>query len=517
MPEISPNNKRIAKNTVVLYFRMIIVMVVGLFTSRIILSVLGVEDYGIYNVVAGVVVLFTFVSNAISIGTQRHISYELGKPDGCVSEIFSACLKIHIFFGIIVVILGEFIGLWFINYKLNIPADRMFAANVIYQISLINCFLSIVMTPYGAAVIAYEKMSFYAYMSIFDVSAKLLMVFVLTLIPFDKLIIYTTTILIIGIIGSLIQVYYVNKHLIGIKIVSIKNKSLYKYLLSFSGWTLFGSISCMLETQGLNMIINIYYGVLLNAAVGIANQVRGVLTQFVSGFQQALNPQLVKSESSGDRQRQFTLIFRASKFSFYIMFALSLPVMANLHQILFLWLGQVPEYTVSICQLVIIIQLFECVSSPLYTTIFAIGKIKYYQCVVAILRILSVVSAIAICSLEVEPYMIYLMPCIVAAILLIYRVWFIHKHIAMPVNSFLRRVIAPVFSVCVATVIPLLIYKHLEISDGSILRILIETVCISILTITAILILGFTSSERMAIFQYIRRIIKRKDDSRAIC
>ena len=499
-----------------LYFRMIIVMVVGLYTSRIVLSVLGVEDYGIYNVVAGVVVLFTFASNAIATGTQRHISYELGKSDGCVSEIFSACLKIHIFFGIIVVVLGEVIGLWFINFKLNIPADRMFAANVIYQISLINCFLSIVMTPYGAAVIAYEKMTFYAYMSIFDVVAKLLMVFVLTLIPFDKLIIFTATILVVGIIGSLIQVYYAHKRLLGIKIVAIKNKSLYKYLLSFSGWTLFGSISGMLETQGLNMIINIYYGVLLNAAVGIANQVRSVLTQFVGGFQQALNPQLVKSESSGDRLRQFSLIFRAAKFSFFIMFALSLPVMANLHQILFLWLGQVPKYTVSICQLVIMLQLFECMSSPLYTTIFAIGKIKYYQCVVAILRILSIVSALVICSLDIEPDMIYLMPCIVAAILLIYRVWFIHKHIAMPVSSFLRQVITPVLSVCVVTVIPLLIYKHFVVADDSILRILIETGCISILTITAIFILGFTSSEQMAILQYIRRIIKRKDDSRAI-
>ena len=502
------SNKRIAKNTALLYIRMLVTMLISLYTSRVVLNTLGVGDFGIYNVVSGVVVMFTFVNNAMATGTQRHISYELGKTDGRVSEIFSACLKIHVVLGALVVFFGELIGIWFLNTKLNIPVERMFAANVIYQIALVNCFVGIIKTPYDASIVAYERMSFYAYMSIFDAVSKLLLVYTLLALPFDKLITYATFILIVGIIGFLIQLFYVHKKLNGIEIITITDNSLYKYLLSFSGWTLFGSTAVILETQGLNMIINIFFGVVLNAAVGIAGQVRGVLSQFVNGFQQALNPQLVMSESSGDRSRQFSLIYRSAKFSFFIMFALSLPIIANLHQILSLWLGQVPDYTVPICILVIILQLFECISSPLYTTIFAVGKIKTYQIIVSLFRILSVASALAICYMDIEPYMIYLMPCFVAGLLLAYRVWFIHNEIDMPISSFLKQVISPVTAVCTITVLPLIAYHELDLPCKSIVAFIIETGCIAVLTGMAIFIIGFTSAERNIIVQQIRKYIR---------
>ncbi len=509
MSDISANNKRIAKNAVLMYIRMFVTMVISLFTSRVVYKTLGEEDYGIYIVVAGFVVLFAFINNAMATGTQRHISYELGKADGCIAETFSACLKIHMIFGVLVILGGEVIGLWFLNSKLNIPADRMFAANIIYQLAIANCFINIIKTPYDASVIAYEKMSFYAYMSIFDVAFKLLMVYVLIVIPFDKLIMYSAFMLIVSVIGLIIQIIYVHQNLCGIKIIAITDKGLYKYILSFSGWTLFGSMTSMLETQGLNLIINIFWGVGLNAAIGIANQVRGVLTQFVGGFQQALNPQLVMSESSGDRLRQFNLIFRSAKFSFFIMYALSLPVITNLHQILYLWLGQLPKYTVPICILVIILQLFESLSSPLYTTIFAIGKIKFYQIVVSLLRTLSAISAFAVCYLNLEPYVIFLMPCIVASLLLMYRVWFIHKEIDMPVSLFFKQVIFPVLAVCVVTVFPMLIYKHSRVITSSIAQLFVETFCTMTITIIAIFIIGFTSSERAVIFQQVRKITQK--------
>lgn len=488
---------------------MLVTMIISLYTSRVVLNTLGVEDYGIYNVVAGVVVLFTFINNAMATGTQRHISYELGKKDGRISEIFSACLKIHVVLGALVVLLGELVGLWFLNTQLNIPTERMFAANVIYQIALVNCFVCIIKTPYDASVIAYERMSFYAYMSIFDAVSKLLLAYTLLMVPFDKLITYAAFILIVVIIGFLIQLFYAHKKLKGIKIVTIKDNSLYRYLLSFSGWTLFGSVAGMLETQGLNMIINIFFGVVLNAAVGIAGQVRAVINQFVNGFQQALNPQLVMSESSGDRQRQFSLICRSAKFSFFIMFVLSLPIMSNLYQFLYLWLGQVPNFTVSICILGIIVQLFECISSPLYTTIFAIGKIKTYQVIVSLFRIFSVISALAICYLDIEPYMIYLMPCIVAALLMGYRVWFIHKEIDMSIVSFVKNVILPVMAVCTITILPLIVYKELVPYSESILRLIIETICIAVLTGMTIFTIGFTSSERNVIIQQVHKYIKK--------
>ena len=508
MSDTSTNNIRIAKNTVLLYIRMLVTMFISLFTSRVVLNTLGVEDFGIYNVVAGVVVFFTFINNAMTTGTQRHISYELGKSSGQVSRVFSACFKIHVALGVLIVFLGELIGLWFLNTKLNIPAERMFAANVIYQIALVNTFVGILKTPYDAAVIAYERMSFYAYISIFDAVSKLLLAYTLIVVTFDKLITYALFILFVCIIGYVIQIVYVHKNLQGIKIIIISDKGLYKYLLSFSGWTLFGSVAVMLETQGLNMIINIFFGVVLNAAVGLAGQVRGVLNQFVSGFQQALNPQLVMSESSGDRLRQFNLIFRSAKFSFFIMFALSLPIMANLYQILYLWLGQVPDYTVSICFLVIILQLFECISSPLYTTIFAIGKIKTYQIIVSLFRILSVASALAICYLDIEPFMIYLMPCVVAGILLVYRVWFIHSEIDMPITLFLKQVIAPVLAVCAITILPLITYKNYFLTGVSVTGLVLETICIAFFTGVSIFFLGLSLAERTVIIHYIRKYIK---------
>ena len=506
---MSINNRRIAKNTILLYLRMLVTMVVTLYTSRVVLNTLGIEDYGIYSVVAGVVVLFSFINNAMSTGTQRHLSYELGKADGRVSDIFSACLRIHVVLGVLIVVLGEAFGLWFLNSGLNIPAERLYAANVIFHISLITCFVGIVKTPYDASVIAYEKMSFYAYMSIFDVVAKLLMVYVLMVIPYDKLILYCVFILFVSITGVVILVYYVHRRLAGIEIVDVKDRNLYKYLLSFSGWTLFGSTAGMLESQGLNMIINIFFGVVLNAAVGIANQIRGVLNQFVGSFQQALNPQLVMAESSGDRLRQNDLIFRSAKFSFFILFALSLPVMANLQQILSLWLGQVPAYAVPICILVIVSQLLECLSSPLYTTIFAIGKIKVYQWIVSLLRLLGVLSALAICSLNIEPYMIYLMPCVVACLLLFYRIWFIYTEIGLSIRLFLKRVVMPILAVCCLTVVPVLIYKQCVPADGSIVRLLLETFFIAVFTVSPILFVGITSSERAVIFHQFRKIIKR--------
>lgn len=510
MSHTSGNNKRIAKNTLMLYFRMLVTMGISLFTSRVVFNALGVENYGIYNVVVGVVVLFTFINNAMATGTQRHISYELGKENGRVAEIFSACLKIHMVLGALVVVSGEAVGLWIINNKLNIPAGRMLAANIIYHIALVNCFVCIVKAPYDAAVVAYEKMSFYAYMSIFDAVAKLLTVFVLMVMPFDKLVTYSSFILVVTTAGFLIQACYAHRKLSGIRVVPIKDKKLYQYLLSFSGWTLFGSISGMLESQGIMMIVNITFGVTLNAAAGIANQVRGIISQFVNGFQQALNPQLVMTESAGDRSRQFDLIIRSAKFSFFIMFALSLPIMANLHQILSLWLGQVPAYTVSICMLVIILQLFECMSSPLYTTIFAIGHIKTYQVVVALFRSLSVASAFAVARFGWEPYMVYVMPSMVGGLLLVYRVWFIHRETAMSVGAFAKGVVWPVIAVSIVTILPLCAYRHFVAASGSLLQLAAETCCIAALTVAAIVYIGFAPAERAAIFQQVGKFIRKK-------
>ena len=488
---------------------MLVTMAIGVFTSRVVLRTLGVEDFGIYNVVSGVVVLFSFINNALATGTQRHLSYELGKPKSQVSVIFSACLKIHILLGVLVLLVGEFVGVWFLNTKLNIPCSRLYAANISYQLALLICFISIVRTPYDATVIAFEKMGFYAYMSIFDACAKLFIVYALLSISYDKLVVYSILMLLVCLLYFLIQLFYVHIRLCAIRWVKGYDRELYRYILSFSGWTLFGSTTGMIETQGLNMIANIFYGVGINAAVGIANQVRGILSQFVNGFQQALNPQLVMSESEGNRNRQFALIYQSSKLSYFIMYVLSLPIMANIGSILHFWLGNVPKYTEHICLLVIIVQLFECLSSPLYTTIFAIGQIKKYQIWVASFRLLSFCSALVICNLNIQPYFIYVMPCVVACMLLIYRLFFIQQSIALPWIEFLKKVLFPVGVTTILSIVPVVLYKQNIASEVSLVQLILETMMMGLFVVSLVFFVGLSKGERTMVINVLKNKIKR--------
>lgn len=296
-------------------------MLVSLYTSRIVLQTLGTVDFGTYSIVGGVVVMFSFISSAMATGTQRHLSYELGKQNGDVATIFSACFRIHVVLAFIVLLFAETIGLWFLNMKMNLPANRIDVVNWIYQLSVLTCMIGIIQVPYTASIIAHEKMSFYAYISIFDALIKLGLVFFLTLIPIDKLLLYGVLLAFVHLITFLINVLFCHSKLSSISFVKIRDMSLYKRLLSFSGWSLFGSLSNVGYQQGVNIIINLFYGVTLNAAVGVASQVNSAVQNFVTNFQQALNPQLVQAEASKNRERQRDLIFKSSKFFiFYYVF-----------------------------------------------------------------------------------------------------------------------------------------------------------------------------------------------------
>lgn len=492
-----------------MYSRMLLLLAISLYASRVILQTLGVEDYGTYNVVAGVVVMFTFVNGALSTATQRHLSFERGKNDGRTPELFSACLHVHFVIGCAIVLLAETIGLWFINTQMNFPEGRMMAVNVTYQMAILCCFCSIYQTPYDAAVIAYERMSFYAYYGIIEALLKLGILFLLPILPYDKLIAYS--VLHFGVVGFMLLflVTYVHKKLTNISIVKVKDKSLYKYLLSFSGWTFFGSLGQLMESQGLNIIINIFYGVALNAAVGIANQVRGMIAQFVNGFQQALNPQLVMSHAEGSKDRQFDLIYKSSKFSYYILIALAFPVFVNLDYLLNFWLGEVPNYTTEICYFVIGVQIIECLASPLYTTIFAVGNIKTYQIVVFIFRALSLLFGLAICYASIEPYYVFLAPCIVALILLVYRLLFVHKSIHLSIMVFFKAVLWPVCRCTLLSLALVIAIKHFinwELNFG---LWMIESVIVFILTCAVIWILGIDKNERASLITLVANRLKK--------
>lgn len=447
------SNKRLAKNTVFMYIRMLLTMVVSLYTSRVVLHTLGEDDFGTYSIVGGVVVLFTFISNAMATGTQRHLSYELGKEDNNIPIIFSACFRIHFWLTIIILILAETIGLWFLNHKMNFLEGRMIVVNWIYQFSILSCMIGVVQTPFTAAIISYEKMSFYAYLSIVDVLLKLGIVFLLVIMPWDKLLLYGLLLLLVHALVFIIYAYYALRKLPGIQLVKINDRGIYKRLISFSGWSLFGSIANVGYQQGINIIINLFFGVALNAAVGIANQINSAVQSFMSGFQQALNPQLVQSEASKDRTRQLDLIYMSSKFSFFIVFIIAFPLIVNLNYVLTLWLGKYPAHTDSLCILIIAGLMISCLSGPLWVSIYATGNIKTYQIVVSSVALSIIPIAYFIGRLGCTPEAIFMVRASIFLFVLIVQLYFLNKYINLNIGGFVKSVILPVFIIFAVTCI----------------------------------------------------------------
>lgn len=496
MPDNSSSNKRIAKNTVYMYMRMLFTMIVSLYTSRIVLQTLGEDDFGTYSIVGGVVVLFTFISNAMATGTQRHLSYELGKENGDVPTVFTACFRIHFWLAMIIFVLAETIGLWFLNAKMNFPEGRMDVVNWIYQFSLLSCMIGVIQTPFTAAIISYEKMSFYAYLSIVDVILKLGIVFLLVVMPWDKLFVYGLLLLLVHVIVFVIYALYALKRLQGIKIVRIDNKSIYKQLISFSGWSLFGSLANVGYQQGINIIINLFYGVTLNAAVGIANQINSAVSSFMSGFQQALNPQLVQSEASKDRDRQLDLIYKSSKFSFFIVFIIAFPLIVNLNYVLSLWLGQYPAHTDSLCVLIIIGLMISCLSGPLWVTIFATGNIKKYQVVVSAVALSIIPIAYILGVLGGTPEAIYAVRSSNFLFVLIVQLYFLRKLINLRISGFIISVILPI---AVIVLITYVFYHGLSLcmpNANSFIELIYQTVIYVLFIGLLIWVVGLNKLER---------------------
>ena len=507
------SNKRIVKNTFYMYLRMLLTMVVSLYTSRVVLSTLGVEDFGIYNIVGGVVVLFTFVNAAMSTGTQRHLSYELGKPgQGNITEVFSACMHIHLWLSFIVFILAETVGLWFLNSQMNFPAHRMDAVNWVYQFSILGCIANIIRVPYQACIVAYERMSFYAYMGIIEAALKLVIVYFLLIFSVDKLMLYSVLMFVVIVFVTLWFVLFCHKSFERVRIRRVGDKGVYKMMVSFSGWAMFGSVANLGLQQGINVIINIFYGVTLNAAVGVANQVNSAVMSFVGGFQQALNPQLVKSQAGGDHHRQFQLICESSKLSFFIMFVVAFPLLMNLDYILSLWLCEYPVHADSICSLIIVGALIECLSGPLWVTIFATGNIKVYQIVVSSILLLNVpVSYIGGC-MGLSPEGMFMTRNIIYVFAFVARLVFLKKMIALDIPMFLKNVVFPIVKVLCLVVLPtyVLVREKVFKQSDDILTFSWQTFLFFIYGLFAVYFIGLCSNERMYMQSMITGKLKRK-------
>lgn len=466
MPSYSQNNKRIAMNTMLMYIRMFITMVVGLYTSRIVLQTLGVVDYGLYNVVGGIVTMFTFINGAMVNATTRYITFYLGKKDdGMLNTVFNMASMVHLVLGFAIVLLGETVGLWFLNNKMQIPADRMFACFCLLQFSIATTFLNILYVPYNACVIAHEKMSAFAYISIMDVFLKLAIVVSLRWITADRLIVYGFLLSLVGVFDLCIYFVYCKKRFAETKLRCIWNKSLFKEMLSFAGWGLIGNFSYVFYSQGVNILLNMFCGPAVNAARGVAVQVEGVVKQFANNVQTAINPQIIKSYAADELDRTFSLVFASSRYCFYLLFLLSLPIMIEAEFVLNLWLGEnaVPEHTVNFIRIILSIALLDAFINPLFTANLASGKLKLYQiCVCSVSYVFMFITYFAIKFTSI-PESVFLCLFTSTIIGVIVRIFVVHRQIQLPVGQYFKNVLARVATVvAVSIILPITIHNSLE-------------------------------------------------------
>lgn len=502
------NNKTIAKNTMSMYLRMLFLMFISFYTSRVVLKALGVEDFGIYNVVGGVVVMFTFINAAMTTGTQRHLSFELGIPEGNVGRIFSACFNIHLCLVLLIVFLSETIGLWFLNFKLNFPEARMTAANWVYQLSVLSCMFSIIRIPYNAAIIAYEKFSFYAYIGIIEGILKLLIIYLLAFSPCDKLVYYAILMTIVIAFVTFVYYIYCRVSFKEIRYVRIGDKQLYKRLLRFSGWTLFGSVANMARNQGVSFIVNIFYGVVVNAAIGIANQVNAGITQFVMGFQQAFNPQLTKAEAVKDRERQTNLINMAAKYSYFVILLFALPILYNLDYILSFWLGDYPDYSREFCIWIVIATLADSVSGPLWVTIFATGKIKVYQINISLLLLLILPFAYACGFLGGEPQYVFAIQALLNLFAIFIRLYIVRVLIQFSIRRFAKDVFIPIAFVSLLMVPTVYLFYQYWVLANSFVTFVLQSLLLAAYEVIIIWLVGLSKNERTLICKLIKSTIE---------
>ena len=507
--DTSVNNKRIAKNTLMLYIRMLITMVVGLFTSRVVLQTLGVEDYGIYAVVGGIVSMFTFLNGGMISATQRYLNFELGRGNQeQLSKVFITSLQIHFLISLVVLLLSETVGLWFFYEKLVIPAERLDAAFWVFQFSVVACVVSIISVPYNAVIVAHEKMSAFAYMSILDVVLKLLVVYLLYVSPWDKLVVYAALLLGVSLLMRWIYAHYCQKHFPESHYTHRLDKSLFKEMFSFSGWSLWGNLAAMLYSQGLNMMLNIFFGPVVNAARGIALQVQGVVQGFVGNFQMALNPQITKNYASGDLAQMHSLMFRSARFSFFLLFLLALPILIEANYILHLWLGVVPDDTVVFMRWIIGVSLIYTIANPCVVANQATGKVKVYQAVVGGILLLILPASYIALVLGAPAYSVFIVHFCVECIAQFARMYMLRNLINLPLRAYLKNIYAPVFIVVLLSII-LPMYLYLQFPEG-IWRLVCVGVASVISVVTFVFCVGLTKGERIFFYNKFLHILKNR-------
>lgn len=443
MDELISTNKRIAKNTLFLYLRMFVYIIVNLYTIRVLWKVLGIDDYGIYNVVGGIVLMFSFLNNAMVASSQRFISFELGRGNKeRLRKTFSISIIVHFYLAIAVLILAETIGLWFLNSKMNIPAGRIIAANWVYQCSIIAFIINVISVPYNACIVAHEHMKIYGYFGIIDVFLRLIVVLITALMPFDHLISYSFLIMLLSISWRIIYSLYCRKHFEECSFQKTKDKGLIKDMFSFAGWSFLGTLGFSVRDQGSNIIINMFFNVAVNAAKGIANQIGTVINSFANNFTMALNPQITKRYAAGQIGSMIELMMNGCKYSIILMSFIVIPLFFSAPVVLNLWLVNVAQYTVGFLRLILIMALIDSSVSPITTALQSTGKIKKFQIIISIIMISSLPLSWLCLKIEKVPYVVLWIAIVTSIVALIYRIILLHDLI----DFSYKRLVSKVYS-----------------------------------------------------------------------
>lgn len=495
MRDNSSNNKRIVKNTLILYLRMVFLMLISLFTSRLVLQILGIENFGIYNAVGGIVSMFALLSGSLTNSVMRFLTIELGKKDyERLEKVFSTAVNVMLILGGAIILLGETIGLWFLYAKMNIPDGRMIAANWVYQCSLFTFVINLLSIPYNASIISHERMGIFAYISILEAVLKILLVCLLYFINVDKLILYAILMFTVAVTIRLVYGCFCKRNFQECTYRSIHDRGLIKSMTSFAGWNFFGQGANVICGQGINILMNIFYGVTVNAARGVAQQVKGIVYQFVSNFSVALNPQITKSYASRDLKYMHRLIYRGAKLSYFLMLFLIIPLCYEAESVLILWLGIVPDYAVLFVRLTLIETTINVVNETIVKGLHATGNIKKYMLIVGLIEFSIFPFTYIAFKLGSNVEIAYIISITIYIILMFLRVFLIKNQIGMTYKEYATEVFYKIIMVTICSLIaPSVIYSIMEKSQ---LRLCVLIIVSTICTGLAILLLGLTNAER---------------------
>ena len=504
----SENNKRIAKNTLMLYIRMLVLMFVSLYTTRVILKALGIEDYGIYTAVGGFVAMFSVISSSLSAAISRFITFELAKEDtGKTNTVFSTAILIQILLGIIIVILASTIGIWFLNTQMTIPEDRIYASNWVFILSAVTFLVNLISVPYNACIIAHEKMTAFAYISIFDAFGRLLISYLITISPIDKLIFYAILLCILSISIRLMYSWYCKKNFPECKFKWIVDKKILKEIFGFAGWNFIGSTAGILKEQGVNILLNIFGGPVVNTARGIAVQISTAVGQFSQNFITAINPQITKSYANNNHKYMIFLLEEGAKLSYFMLFIISLPIIVNTPYILQLWLGEYPADSVIFVQLVLLTSIHESISSPLVTAMLATGKIRNYQIIVGGIQLLNLPISYILLRIGYPPASVFVVALLFSFACLAARIYMLRNMINLSIKEFIKNVYFKIILVSIISpILPLILTPY---TDNSFLGFAISCSLCLILSTTTIYFIGCNKQERIYITNILKGIKKR--------